>query len=152
MGGVYCVKSFRVSPPTANDDVSVDDESTTSTTYKLLKAKTQTPQISKKRDPSKWRKKKETVNNIFIHFVSFSLEMKKKSLVMFLFFFFLNDCAHVRLWVRLVWVQSWSLLRGGIPLPTKRKKNSPNFSLKKVFPRNISSHASTLCIATGVWQ
>lgn len=42
------------------------------------------------------RKKKETVNNIFIHFVSFSLEMKKKSLVMFLFFFF-NDCAHVRL-------------------------------------------------------
>lgn len=99
----------------------------------------------------KMRKKKETVNNIFIHFVSFSLEMKKKSLVMFLFFFF-NDCAHVRLWVRLVWVQSWSLLRGGIPLPTKRKKNSPNFSLKKVFPRNISSHASTLCIATGVWQ
>lgn len=99
----------------------------------------------------KMRKKKETVNNIFIHFVSFSLEMKKKSLVMFLFFFLMTV---------LMWGCEWgwcecSLGRcwgGGIPLPTKRKKNSPNFSLKKVFPRNISSHASTLCIATGVWQ
>lgn len=34
-------------------------------------------------------KKKKTVNNIFIHFVSFSLEMKKKSCDVFFFLFFL---------------------------------------------------------------
>lgn len=70
----------------------------------------------------KMRKKKETVNNIFIHFVSFSLEMKKKSLVMFLFFFLMTV---------LMWGCEWgwcecSLGRcwgGGSPSPQKEKKN-----------------------------
>lgn len=84
-------------------------------------------------------KKKQTVNNIFIHFVSFTLEMKKKSLVMFSFlFFFFNDCVCMRLlWVSSLRVESCSLLVHcwGRDFPDRVENNPPNFSLKNSFHR-----------------
>lgn len=114
---------------------------------------TQTPQISNKKGSlietrfTLKKKKKRTVNNIFYTFCIFYIG-DEEEISCDVFFLMI-----VSVWGCCVWVESSSLLRERFPKQSqKKKKGSPNFSLKTVFLWNFSLHPTILCIVTGFWQ